>query len=98
MIPGRIWSSITGLGQVVNRFAKQMEMTAMKNRINKVAGRRPGPVQRRGVAAGFALAGAATGLGAATATIGNTWIRMAWAVACGVAGLVGGTMAGPARH
>jgi tetratricopeptide (TPR) repeat protein len=43
--------------------------------------------------AGFALVGAGAGLAAATAAIGNTWVRTAWAVAGGVVGLVGGTMA-----
>ena len=65
----------------------------MKNRINNVAGRQPGLVQRLGMTAGFALVGAGAGLAAATATIGNTWVRTAWAVAGGVVGLVGGTMA-----
>src|SRR5262249_21064568 len=71
-----------------------METTVMRARTSRVTGRwRPRAVQRLGVTAGFTLTGAGAGLAAATATVGNTWARTAWAVVGGVAGLAGGTMA-----
>ena len=54
--------------------------------------RRPGLAQRLGVIAGFMLVGAGAGLTAATATVGNTWARTAYAIVGGAAGLVGGTI------